>query len=354
MTLPPLFSGRKQRDQIVAIDLGSRTTKGILLQRRDNQFSLARYTIQDAPIYERGLSPALLSEHLRTVFHALDSKTKVVTLAVGPTEALMRRTELPLIPISEMRQMIKHNTKNYLQQDLPDHVFDCFILPPKEFAKIDPAKTTAPKYKVWVGGAKAQVLTDIQTAIRSAGLIADQVSPAILGPVNAFELAQPELFAKEIVALVDLGFRNSTINILLQGELVLSRVVGMGGDRLTSGLAEALSISYAEAEGLKVGMPGEVEGSLQPLLAPLGQELRASLNFFEHEHDKTVGEVYLSGGGARSDFIIQALQTELMVSCKHWNPLAHLQLALPPNQMAEVDQITSQLAVAAGAAAASV
>ena len=39
-------------------------------------------------------------------------------------------------------------------------------------------------------------------------------------------------------------------------------------------LAEALSISYAEAEGIKVGMPTEVQTHLESLLLPLGRELR--------------------------------------------------------------------------------
>jgi hypothetical protein len=111
----------------------------------------------------------------------------------------------------------------------------------------------------------------------------------MLGPVNAFEAAQPDLFAKAVVALVDIGFKSSTISILFNGELVLNRVVGIGGDRLTSGLADSMSISYAEAEGIKIGMPEEVQAMMHPLLSPLGRELRASIDFFEHQHDKAVG-----------------------------------------------------------------
>src|SRR4029077_11935739 len=120
--------------------------------------------------------------------------------------------------------------------------------------------------------------------------------------------------------------------ILQQGELVLSRVVAIGGDRLTTGLAESLGISYAEAEGIKVGMPAEVQSNLEALVLPLGRELRASIDFFEHQHDQTVGQVYVSGGSCGSEFIMQLLQTELMAECKPWNPLSFLQMDLPPQQ----------------------
>jgi len=50
----------------------------------------------------------------------LQPKTKRCTLAIGANDSLLRSTELPLLPLAEMRQMLKFNSKNYLQQDLRD------------------------------------------------------------------------------------------------------------------------------------------------------------------------------------------------------------------------------------------
>jgi Tfp pilus assembly PilM family ATPase len=167
-------------------------------------------------------------------------------------------------------------------------------------------------------------------------------------------MAHPEPFAGDVIALVDVGFKHSTISISLSGELVLSRVVGIGGDKLTTDLAESMGISYAEAEGIKVGMPEEVQASIQTNLMALGRELRASIDFFEHQHDKTVGQVFVSGGTARSEFILQTLQSELMLPCKAWNPTSWTKLALPPQQMGEIEQAAPQLAVAVGGAASAI
>jgi len=60
--------------------------------------------------------------------------------------------------------------------------------------------------------------------------------------------------------------------------------------------------------------------------------------------------VFISGGSARNEIIVQALQTELMVPCKSWNPARSLQLDLPPEKMGEVEQVAPQLAEAIGAA----
>ena len=356
MALPFFNSGeRKKRDQMLAIDLGGRTTKAVYLQRKGDQFVLAGCALSDAPIYEKHLSVELLSGHLKAVCQLMDAKTKLLTLAIGVNESFVRHADMPPIPVADMRQVLKNNARIYLQQDLSGHIFDCYVTPPKAAPKpAEKFKPGAPgqKYKVLVAGAKKQLVDDLQTAVRNTGLTADCVMPGLLGPVNAFEMAHPEVFSRDVVALVDIGFKNTSICLLQQGELALSRVVGIGGDRFTHGLAESLNVSYAEAEGIKVGMAGEVRAALEALIVPLGRELRASIDFFEHQQDKPVSKVYITGGSSRSEFIVQTLQNELLADCVTWMPTTFLQLALPPQQTAEIEYIAPQLTVAIGAAMA--
>jgi len=349
MNIPFLKKGKQ--DQVLAIDLGSRTTKAVLMNRLDKGLSLSRFVVQDAPIYDKALPQGLLTEHLRNIVEALQPKTKIATIAIGVNDSILRSTELPLLPLPEMRQMLKFNSKNYLQQDLRDYVFDCYIVPPKNQPQPDAGKAGVVKYKVWVGGTRREVLMTLESAAREAGLIPDTVTLSLLGPVNALEASQPEVFSKEVIALIDLGFKSSSISILDDGELCLSRSVEIGGDKLTTGLAEAMSVSYAEAEGIKIGMPQEVEVHLQPLVEPLGRELRASIDFFEHQRGKSVSKIMASGGAARSDFILQLLQTELAVVCKAWFPTEGMHLGLSAQQMAEIEQVSSTLTVAIGSAA---
>jgi type IV pilus assembly protein PilM len=355
MALPFFNGAAKKRDQLISVDLGARTTKAVHLQRRGDGYVLARYALLDAPIYEKRLSAELLAEHLRGVCQLLEAKTRLVSLAIGVNDSIARHADLPQMPISDMRQVLKNNSKNHLQQDLSGYVFDCFIVPPRPSQKL-PEKSKAtngsPKQRVLVAGARKQFVEEMQAAVKSSGLIADRIVPGVIGPVNAFELAMPDIFARESIALVDIGFKNTSICLLQEGELIMSRVVAIGGDKFTNGLAESLGISYAEAEGIKVGMPAEVQSNMETLLLPLGRELRASIDFFEHQQDKPVNRVFISGGSARSELILQMLKTELLAECKPWDPLTFLQSELPPQQAAEIDQVAPQLAVAVGAAMA--
>src|SRR5256714_10107776 len=340
---------------MVAVDLGSRTTKAVHVQRRGDGFALCGYQMSDAPVYEKTLSAELLSEHLKTVAQSLGAKTKLVVLTVGVNDALLRSVEMPVLPPDDMRLVLQHNSRNYLQQDLSNYVFDCHVISGNQVSK--PAAqgkggTATAKQKVLVVGARKQLVDDFVQGAKGAGLVPDHIVPGLIGPVNAFELAMPEVFKNEVVALVDIGFKHSTICILQKGEMILSRTVAIGGDRLTSSLSESMTISYAEAEGIKVGMAHEVQQTLEATLTPLGRELRASIDFFEHQQDKAVSQIYVSGGSARSAVIVQALQRELLVECKTWKPTSFLQMEPSPEQTSEIEQVGPQLTVALGAALA--
>jgi type IV pilus assembly protein PilM len=352
MTLPFFSTRAQQRDEIIAIDLGGRHTKAVHLRNKGDKLSLVGYTIQDCPSDQSTYSADVLSDHLKAVSRALGDGTKSVVISLGVADALVRRAEMPPMSMEDMRQLLKFNSKNYLQQDLPDHSFDCSaIVSRSDASSAEPGKPApGQKQKVLVGAGKRQLIEDVANAARSAGLNAVQIVPGLIGPVNAFESSEPEIFAAEAVALVDLGFRNTTIAILQQGELIMHRVVNMGGDRITTALAEAMGISYAEAEGIKVGMPTEVQSALEPIMSSLGRELRAFIDFFEHQQDVAVSQVFVCGGSARGELLVQALQMDLVVPCTTWNPAARLSITLPPEQSAEFAAAAPQLAVAVGSA----
>lgn len=229
-----IFDSRngKKRDQTLAVDLGGRTTKAVRVQRRGQGYVLGGYALLDAPICEKTVSADMLVEHLKAVTQALTASPKYVTMTVGVHDAVVRHTEMPRMPIDDLRQALKLNSKTYLQQDLPGHVFDCHLSLPgqsPQTAEKPKELTGLPKQRVLVAGARKQMIDDYVVGAKGAGLIVECVVPGLITPVNVFEKMMPDVFANEAVALVDLGFKNTTICIIQQGELILSRVVGIGG-----------------------------------------------------------------------------------------------------------------------------
>ena len=350
MGLPFFSNGRRKRDQVVAVDFGSRITKAVHVQRAGGGYKFLGFVCVEAPTSgDKPPTKEVLTAHLKKVLDSLGARLKQVSLVVGVTDSELRFAEMPMVPVDELRGVLRIAGKNYVQQDLKDCLFDCHLLLPKDASKSEHGKGV-PKTRVVIGIAKKELVENLEAVARGAGVQIDQITLSYVGPANAFEMAMPEVFAKEVVALVDIGHRNTTISILQSGQLMLSRVVAFGGQKLTASLAEAMGVTPDEIQLGKQPMTPEVESAAQAILLPLGRELRASIDFIDHQLDKSVSQVFFSGGPARDNTIVQALQTELMVPCQAWNPTSFLTLALPAHQLGEVESIAPQLAVAIGAA----
>jgi len=112
-------NGRKQRDRVVAVDLGSRTTKAVCVQRRGDQFILNHFALLDAPIFEKAMSADLLAEHLKAVNQAMDGKSKLLTITVGVNDSLLRHADIPRMPIDDMRMVLKLNSMRTCNRSSP-------------------------------------------------------------------------------------------------------------------------------------------------------------------------------------------------------------------------------------------
>jgi len=330
--MPQFPTPTLKRSEIVAIDFGYQVTKAVHLRRRETGISLVKYVLVETPIYEKIPSRELLVDHFKQVVSALGVSGKHVVLAIGAADSFLSHVELPASSASELRKMIKLSPKTFLQQDLPDFLFDCFVkTPPGESAAGNTARTRR-KAKVLVGGAKRRLVEHFQEAARDAGLIVEEITINQIGAVNAVAALPTDSHA-DVAALLDIGSNNSTIGILVNGELEFTRIVSVGAGKLADFFGKT------GAAELKSGKMEEFQAKVHGLIAALARELSASIDFFETKNEAKVTEIVVSGGAARSQFVLQSLEAELEIPCETWTPARCRGLALPEGP---------QLAVAIG------
>lgn len=365
-----------RRDEVIVLDLGARVTKAVHLRKEEAIVYLHSFVCLDAPTGDKRESAAAWKEHFAELLKTIGGKTTNAILVLSADESRVLLTEVPPAGAADLRRSVHHGSKAYFQEDLQNFLFDCQILPTVQAAKqqasaddvlsreegktsrkpSDPAgespsfagSKAPPRVRALIGGAREGFVSMLRGAASEIGLSVQGVALGQISPAAAFR-SMPTPFQKEAVALVDIGFHRSVITILLGNAPLLTRVVNIGGDRFTSGLADTMNITYAVAEGIKQVMPEKVQAKLQSLIAPLAEELRNSINFVEKEFEKSVGEVYVSGSSARSNLIIHLLETETIVPCKGWNPTSALTLDMPGPMEAEAAKVAPQLADAIGA-----
>jgi type IV pilus assembly protein PilM len=339
----------KRREEIIAIDLGTKTTKAVVVARSGEDYSLRNYVLMEAPSAEKAFSRSVWADHVRKVGKALGSTTRRVVLALGPTSAIFSQTELPAASPSDLRKIVKLSPKNYLQQDLPDHVFDCYVTPGEER---ETGGRMRRKARVLVAAARRPLIEDLVDGAWDAGYVVEQITLSQVATANAFAAANPEEAPSETAAFLDIGFRHSTISILLRGRLALVRVVNIGAEQLADIMQQAST--RGPAAGLEEDdNPGldAMQVSVQKAIRGLAKEVDASIGFFLSQNDVPVHQVYVSGGSARSHLILQTLEMEMGVPCRAWNPALTLkQEGLAASRGGDLEYEAPQLTVAVGAA----
>ena len=347
----------KNLQRVIVIDCGGSSTKAVYLERRGTEVVLLNYVIRPAPTQAVKDSVELMAEFLREIQQALGAKSRQVIIALSPSEGVFRNVELPELRVGDLRNLLKNNSRQYLHRELEGFEIDCAVIS-RVAATSSTTLTGLSSYgesgagagkavarlNVLVGAANGALVDLFHQAALAAGLIPAEVTFTQSGLINCARMTCGPLLADNAVALIDIGSRSTAITILLRGEAMLTRIIPIGGDHLTAGLAREFGISLEMAEELKVNMSDKDLTKLEKLSQPLLDELRASIDFFEQLHERIVSQALITGGAARGEATIRLVQEGLVVPrCQMWNLGEAVRLGMPEAVRANYDKDASRL-----------
>jgi Tfp pilus assembly PilM family ATPase len=354
----------RRGNSVIGIDLGKHVFKGVLLQRKgDQRFVLTNFASREVP--EELKTPEELAQQLKLLFKDLGGSAKGCAIAISDPASLLRIIEQPDTPIDLLRNALRLNGLAVLNQECKDFVLDCAPVLAEEpnghqangngsnghaADESFNGQNGVTKTKYLVGGMLRPTVKQISEACTKTKMAADILQLAPVCSFNAFEFAYPQIFAKDAFLLLDMGHLQSTVLIGSKKELVLVRSIDYGG----KALAQALTADGAlDADAARVmmqeGDPGMAE-ICRSSLARLATEVRNSIGFFEGQHEESIHRIFVSGGLARTETILQTLSDELSLPCEIWDPLETCEVALPPAKRQALPDEFVSLNVACGAA----
>ncbi|HEY2140129.1 MAG TPA: pilus assembly protein PilM [Chthoniobacterales bacterium] len=354
----------RRGNSVFGIDLGKHVFKGVLLQRKgDNRFVLTSYASREVPSELN--TPDELAQQLKLLFKDLGGSAKGCAIAVSDPASLLRIIEQPSTPIDLLRNALRLNGLAVLNQECKDFVLDCAPVLAEEpnghapngtdgVAAPEPETNghngTVKTTKYLVGGMLRPTVKHISEACTKTRTSADILQLAPICSFNAFEFAYPETFANDAFLLLDMGHLQSTVLIGSKKELVLVRSIDYGGKALTQALTADGAL---DADAARVMMEGGDAGMAEicrASLTRLATEVRNSIGFFEGQHEQTIHRIFVSGGLARTETILQTLSDELGLPCEIWDPLETCEVALPAAKRQALPNEFVSLNVACGAA----
>jgi len=348
----------RRADSVIGIDLGKHVFKGVTLRRKgDSRFVLTSFASHQVP--EEFASADDLARELKFLLKELGGGAKACAVAISDPAALLRIIEQPDTPVELLRNALRLNGLAVLNQECKDFVLDVArVLSRNASVKstsgssgnvaVQSSVVTQTKYLV--GGMLRPAVKQISAAISKTRLTADILQLAPICSFNAFELAYPETFANEGFLLLDMGHLQSTMLIGSKGELVLVRSIDYGGKALMQALTAEGALE-ADAAWLMIqqgdeGMAEICSNSLSRLVT----EVRNSIGFFEGQREESINRIFVSGGLARAETVLQTLSDELGLACEIWDPLETCELALPAAKRQALPNEFVSLNVACGVA----
>ncbi len=347
----------RRGDSVIGIDLGKHAFKGVALNRRgDSRVILTNFAYQAIP--DNITTPEELGQQIKLLVKELGGSAKGCAVAVSDPGALLRIIEQPDTPVELLRNALRLNGLAVLNQECRDFVLDVTPANVRGHAgQTENAEGQAPvqtavatKTRYFVGGMLRSSVKSLAESFSKARISADLLQLAPACSFNAFEFAYPDIFNNDAFLLLDMGHEQSTVLIGSKGELVLVRSISYGG----KALAQALTADGAIEAEAAWSMVQEADAGMADIcrasLSRLATEVRNSIGFFEGQREESISRIFVSGGLARLETVLQNLSDELALPCEIWDPLETCEVALPANKRQALPQEFVSLNVACGAA----
>ncbi|MBA3883660.1 MAG: pilus assembly protein PilM [Chthoniobacterales bacterium] len=352
----------KRGNSVIGIDLGKHVFKGVVLHRKgQDRYVLTSYASRDVP--ENHASADDLAQQVTLLLKDLGGSAKGCAVAVSDPASLLRIIEQPDTPIDLLRNALRLNGLAVLNQECKDFVLDCAPVSAngtnghaaKEHGSKGSDQNAArtngvAKTKYLVGGMLRPTVKQISDAMSKTRVPAEILQLAPVCSFNAFELAYPEIFANDTFLLLDMGHLQSTVLIGSKKELVLVRSIDYGGKSLAQALTANGALDGDAARLMMEQGDGGMAEICRTSLMRLATEVRNSIGFFEGQREESIQRIFVSGGLARTETILQALSDELGLPCEIWDPLEMCEVALPANKRQALPSEFVSLNVACGAA----
>lgn len=349
--LRDLFSSRKQ---LVGLDIGSsslklaeiqETSKGYILNRF-SQISVPRGVIVDGALAEQDE----LSDKIKELFKLSGCRVKGIVTSLSGHSVIIKKVSFTTMDEWELRELIRDEASKYLPFDSMEGInFDFQILGENEY--------NPNLMEVLLVAAKKDIIDGYTWAISNAGL-----SPIIMD-VDSFALETMyeenyDFEEGDVAIIVNIGASITNINVVKRGMSIFTRDFTLGGNAVTEAIQNKLSVTFEEAEKIKIEGTAKTAASetrlsddILSFAEPICQEIERSVNYFRSTYGSgDIKQVLLSGGGAKIPGIAPELTQRLSIDTEIINPFRKIDYNRKAIDAATIESIGPIAAVGVGLA----
>lgn len=353
---------------LVGLDIGSNSIKMVQLRESGKSYHLVNYCVQSVSSetveeLDPDLKETILSESLKKLFREKRVARNVMT-AVSGDAVIVRYVKLPFMTEDELRNVISYKAEQHIPLPIDQVVIDFHILGEVQ-------EENQKKLEVLLVAAKEEMIEQHIHLLKVSGLKPELIDVDSFAMENAYE-ANYGKEPGETVALINLGAKITTINVMEDGISHLTRDFTVAGNQFTKEIQREFNLSFSQAEELKkqqgsiviesdeitlTRMPDKDDRSVRiseaitPVLNKMLSEIRRSFDFYENSiKKKPITKVILSGGSAKLKNLDRFLSDKLGVPVSVSDPFKTIQTSLKGIDLESLQDAAPMLAVGVGLA----
>ncbi len=301
----------------VGLDIGSGFVKVVEVDHSGGQPEVKRVAMRpllpDAIVEGEIMDYGLVAGTVSALFEEMGLKGRDVVTAVGGHDVIIKKIEMDRMKETDAREVIRWEAEQHVPFDIKSVELDFQVLDPEG---------DGPRMEVLLVAAKRELVDHKVGLLVEAGINPTVIDVDAFALHNAFEHNYPEAM-DGVVALVNVGHEVTNVNLLERGVPILTREIPFGSRKIREDLQRERQLTAEEAEDVVQGRAGleGLEGFVQASADEIAVGIeRAAAFLMTRQSGDGLGQIYLSGGGARIPGMTDALSHRMGVETLLVNP----------------------------------
>src|SRR3954452_23592057 len=335
----------------VGLDVGTSAVRAVELVLGRDQVTLTRFgQVALPPGAVRGgevVDAPAVAAAIRRLWREAGFRSRTVIVGVGNQRVVVRQADLPAMSDEDMQSALQFQAADLIPIPIEDAILD--------FQIVDEFPTSeGDMVRILLVAAQRDMVRSLLAGLEGGGLSASLVDLVPFALMRA--LTQPSLvqdLEPAAEAIVCVGASITNVVVHQRGVPEFVRMLGVGGDDITQGIANELSVDADTAEDLKrranPTSADELESrTAQIVIAQstlLIEEIRGSLDYYQAQPEASpIGRIILTGGGRRTISLPESLEQTLGIAVEEGHPLSGVELArtgIPEERLLENEALLS-------------
>jgi type IV pilus assembly protein PilM len=316
------FSPFGQKDGYVAFDIGSSSIKMVEATADKSGYRLISAGVLPLPTgavqNNMVIDAGTVVEAIRRLIQENGVKARKVISAVPGRAVIMKKFQLPMQQGEELDTNVEFEAKQVIPENLENVNLDYQVV-----NYLDGGN----KIEVLMVAVRKDIVNSYADIIEQAGLSPVVMDVDYFAMENMYETNYEPQVAGEVVGLIHIGARYTSMNVLSNGMSTFTGDLPVGGEDFTDSLRRGLRISSEAAENLKISsnLDGKSETDVEALVRPtsesLAEEVRRTLSLYGAvASDEGIRTIYLSGGSSQVPGLCALLEERLGIPIRLAEP----------------------------------